>query len=176
MIKPLEKESVQTERVKIPERGITGQIRGVEEWEGMRMEVQLGKMKDPDALVAGRGEREGAVLTPPQWRSLRSRSSTQLLTSSSSSHHSDPQIPLPFQYLPCHSWTTGKITQLSQASDEGPAITRQVSTWLCFPLSMYLLSPKPSHTSSPALVLSRWPHSRSCWESRSHCRIFPSST
>jgi len=31
MIKPLEKESVQTERVKIPERGITGQIRGVEE-------------------------------------------------------------------------------------------------------------------------------------------------
>lgn len=29
MLKPLGKESVQMERVKIPERGITGQIRGL---------------------------------------------------------------------------------------------------------------------------------------------------
>ena len=30
------------------------------------MEIQLGKMKDPASLVAGTGEREDAVLTPPQ--------------------------------------------------------------------------------------------------------------
>lgn len=84
------------------------------------------------------------------------RSSTQLLNSSSSSPL-DPQIPLPFQHLPCHSWTTGKSHNLPGLEESSCILNMSLlgsaSTSVPF-------SPKPSYTSSPALVLSRWPHCR----------------